>query len=89
MRAPLCFKQHCQIFVCYIFILIHARWVPLAAGGDFDLPFLFELSEGDTLPFTSLESYEYDSDSDLDDDDFIKNNNPSPVDNESHEGLFV
>jgi hypothetical protein len=59
--------------------------LPDFSGGDFDLPFLFELSEGDTLPFTSLESYEYDSDSDLDDDDFIKNNNPSPVDNESHE----
>ncbi|KIK47159.1 hypothetical protein CY34DRAFT_9187 [Suillus luteus UH-Slu-Lm8-n1] len=38
--------------------------------------------EGDTLPFTSQESYEYDSDSDLDDE---HNNNTTPVDNESHE----
>ncbi|KAG1751621.1 uncharacterized protein EDB91DRAFT_1045332 [Suillus paluster] len=36
---------------------------------DPDLSDLFELSEGDTLPFTSPESYEYESDSDLDDDD--------------------
>jgi hypothetical protein len=61
----------------------------LAAGGNSDLSFLYELSEGDTLPFTSPDSYEYDSDSDLDDDDFVKNNNPTPVDNESHEGLLI
>ncbi|KAG1816006.1 uncharacterized protein BJ212DRAFT_207212 [Suillus subaureus] len=60
--------------------------LPDFSGGDLDLSSLFELSEGDTLPFTSLESYEYDSDSDLDDDDFVKNNiNPTPVDNESYE----
>lgn len=50
------------------------------------MSYLFELSEGDTLPFTALEGYEYDSDSDLDDE---HNNNPTPVDNELHEGLFV
>lgn len=59
--------------------------LPDFAGGNSDLSFLYELSEGDTLPFTSPDSYEYDSDSDLDDDDFVKNNNPTPVDNESHE----
>jgi hypothetical protein len=47
---------------------------------------LFELSEGDTLPFTSRENYEFDSDSDLDDE---HNNNTTPVNNESHEGLSV
>jgi hypothetical protein len=31
---------------------------------ELDFSSLFELSEGDTLPFTSLESYEYGSDSD-------------------------
>ncbi|KAG2043522.1 hypothetical protein BDR03DRAFT_423602 [Suillus americanus] len=56
--------------------------------GDLDLTSLFELSESDSLPFTSLESYEYDSDSDLDDDFVKNNNNPTPADNESHEGLF-
>ncbi|KAG1828304.1 hypothetical protein DFJ58DRAFT_750904 [Suillus subalutaceus] len=60
--------------------------LPEFSGGDLDLSSFFELSEGDTLPFTSLESYGYDSDSDLDDDDLVKNNNsPTPADNESHE----
>ncbi|KAG1718206.1 uncharacterized protein EDB91DRAFT_1341432 [Suillus paluster] len=36
-------------------------------GQDFSS--LFELSDGDTFPFTSPESYEYESDSDLDDDE--------------------
>jgi hypothetical protein len=56
--------------------------LPDFSRGDLDLSSLFELSEGDTLPFTSLESYEYDSDSDLDDE---HNKNPTPVDNELHE----
>ncbi|KAG2368374.1 hypothetical protein BDR07DRAFT_1478145 [Suillus spraguei] len=60
--------------------------LPDFSGGDLNLSSLFELSERDNIPFTSLESYEYDSDSDLDDDDFVENNNsPTPVDNESHE----
>ncbi|KAG1753017.1 hypothetical protein EDB19DRAFT_980918 [Suillus lakei] len=58
--------------------------LPDFSGGDLDFPSLFELSEGDTLPPTSLENYEYESDSDLDDDDGRKDNNPTPVGNESH-----
>ncbi|KAG2750741.1 hypothetical protein P692DRAFT_20831644 [Suillus brevipes Sb2] len=56
--------------------------LPDFSGGDLDLSSLFELSEGDTLPFTSRENYEFDSDSDLDDE---HNNNTTPVNNESHE----
>ncbi|KAG2146422.1 uncharacterized protein EDB93DRAFT_1149076 [Suillus bovinus] len=60
--------------------------LPGFSGGDLDMTSLFELSEGDTLPVTSLGSYEYDSDSDLDDDEFVTdNNNPTPVNNELHE----
>ncbi|KAG1881384.1 hypothetical protein C8R48DRAFT_680744 [Suillus tomentosus] len=60
--------------------------LPDFSGGNLNLFSLFELSEGDTLPFTSLESYEHDSDSDLDDDDFVMNNNNlSPVNNKSNE----
>ena len=40
-----------------------------ADSEDLDFSSLFELSEGDTLLFTSPESYEYESDSDLDDDE--------------------
>lgn len=42
--------------------------LPDFAAEELDFSSLFELSEGDTLPFTSLESYEYGSDSDLEDD---------------------
>ncbi|KAG2043520.1 hypothetical protein BDR03DRAFT_1005548 [Suillus americanus] len=42
--------------------------LPDFAEEDLDFSSLFELFEGDTLPFTSLEGYEYESDSDLEDD---------------------
>ncbi|KIK47158.1 hypothetical protein CY34DRAFT_293751 [Suillus luteus UH-Slu-Lm8-n1] len=44
---------------------------------DLNFSSLFELSEGDTLPFTSLESCGYESDSDLEDD----NDNNSSIHN--------
>ncbi|KAG1890338.1 hypothetical protein F4604DRAFT_659169 [Suillus subluteus] len=44
---------------------------------DLDFSSLFELSEGDTLPLTSLESYEYESDSDLEDDSDNHSSNSS------------
>ncbi|KAG1802649.1 uncharacterized protein HD556DRAFT_1331370 [Suillus plorans] len=60
--------------------------LPDFSGGNLHSFSLFELSEGDTLPFISLESYEHNSDSDLDDDDIVMNNNNlSPVNNKSHE----
>jgi hypothetical protein len=56
----------------------------LDAEEDLNFSTLFELSEGDTLPFTSLKSCEYDeSDSDLEDDNHnhssIHNNNLAVV----------
>jgi hypothetical protein len=42
--------------------------LPDFAEEDLDFSSFFELFEGDTPPFTSLESYEYGSDSDLEDD---------------------
>ncbi|KAG1870091.1 hypothetical protein DFJ58DRAFT_764610 [Suillus subalutaceus] len=51
--------------------------LPDFAEEDLDFSSLFELSEGDTLPFTSLESYEYESDSDLEDDSDNHSSNSS------------
>ncbi|KAG2150421.1 hypothetical protein DEU56DRAFT_27566 [Suillus clintonianus] len=56
--------------------------LPDFSGETLDFTSLFEPSEGVTLPFTSLEGYEYESDSDLDHDD---DDNPTPVDNEPRE----
>ncbi|KAG1751624.1 uncharacterized protein EDB91DRAFT_616278 [Suillus paluster] len=50
-------------------VLQTATLLPDFSEEDLDFSDLFEMSEGDTLPFTSTESYEYESDSDLDDDD--------------------
>lgn len=70
----------------YASIAVLQTTLPDFSDGDLYSYSLFELSEGDNIPCTSLESYEYDSDSDLDDDDdFVKNNSPTPVDNELHE----
>lgn len=69
----------------YANIAVLQTTLPDFSEGDLNSSSLFELSEGDNIPCTFLESYEYDSDSDLDDDDFVKNNSPILVDNESHE----
>ncbi|KAG1777659.1 hypothetical protein EV702DRAFT_968983 [Suillus placidus] len=46
---------------------------------NLDFSSLFELSEGDTLPSTSIESYEYESDSDLEDNDDNHSSNHNNV----------
>jgi hypothetical protein len=71
MQTLLCCKpQHFyQILVRSILISPSwFRWASFEAEEDLDFSSFFELFEGDTPPFTSLESYEYGSDSDLEDD---------------------
>ncbi|KAG1816007.1 uncharacterized protein BJ212DRAFT_207181 [Suillus subaureus] len=58
--------------------------LPDFAEEDLDFSSLFELSESDTLPFISLESYEYESDSDLEDDSDNHSGNSS-----NHNNLAV